>query len=148
MYKTLNMSTNVRSASRTSFVAQFKQLTVLLAFLWDRNINALSSKRLQRPKSLVGTLLVAGIMLSHITLEREHASNEAEWPWTFKKRIQNWPFATKCCYLSAKNQTNLLGWLLPASWVLSGRIAEKLRVQVVLKFATSRLIYQQTFGFA
>ena len=31
MYKTLNMSTNVRSASRTSFVAQFKQLTVLLA---------------------------------------------------------------------------------------------------------------------
>lgn len=131
MYKTLNMSTNVRSASRASFVAQFKQLTVLLALssrskCWclvlasNRNTYSSSLKALQEHCSWLE-------LLSQITKERKYASNEAESSWTFKKRIQNWPFATKCFYWSAKNHTNLLSWLLPTGWVHSGRIAEKLR---------------------
>lgn len=48
MYKTLNMSTNLRSASRTPFVAQFKQLTVLLVLSWRSKFNAL---RLQAIKT-------------------------------------------------------------------------------------------------
>lgn len=156
MYKTFNMSTNVRSASRTSFVAQFKQLTILLALSWRSKFNALCLQAIKTytvaEKAWQGRRSWLQLLFADIPRNELESTNtevvSSHLKLNIQKRVWNWPFAAKCRNWSAKNHTHKVCWLLPARWMHRARVAEKLCVQVAQTLATTRSIYQQTFGFA